>query len=200
MHFLTPHLYAQLELAFKQGDIIYIVGDMDEDGFYSGELGNLRGLVPSNFLQDAPEEDEDEVLESASMVSPSRSAGSISAASRLSDSATTVNNVGDRVHGHAARDAAGLHAPCVTGAHSLAAAGASPGNSCAVFRCVHAFLFCFRKGFHQSSKHLKVHCSMMAANSDDNNNLKVPTDFPYLPCFLRHFFRWTLRVVRIGFS
>ena len=27
---------------------------MDDDGFYMGELNAQRGLVPSNFLQDAP--------------------------------------------------------------------------------------------------------------------------------------------------
>ncbi|KAL8619156.1 hypothetical protein ACOMHN_019428 [Nucella lapillus] len=91
---LSPNVDSELELAFKQGEIIFIAGEMDEDGFYMGELGEVRGLVPSNFLQDAPLSDEDEVLESASMVSPSRSQGSISAASRRSDSLSTLNNVG----------------------------------------------------------------------------------------------------------
>ncbi|XP_076434656.1 RIMS-binding protein 2-like [Babylonia areolata] len=89
---LSPNVDSELELAFKQGDIIFITGEMDEDGFYVGELSGHRGLVPSNFLQDAPLSDEDEVLESASMVSPSRSQGSISAASRRSDSLSTLNN------------------------------------------------------------------------------------------------------------
>lgn len=35
------------------GQIILVYGDMDEDGFYMGELDGIRGLVPSNFLQDA---------------------------------------------------------------------------------------------------------------------------------------------------
>ena len=103
---------------------------MDEDGFYSGELSGVRGLVPSNFLQDAPLSDEDEVLESASMVSPSRSQGSISAASRHSDSLSTLNNVGDGGGGggpewRALHVTAGVH----TTHPSLATArGASPGN------------------------------------------------------------------------
>lgn len=42
----------QTELTFKQGDIITIYGEMDEDGFYVGELNGLKGLVPSNFLSD----------------------------------------------------------------------------------------------------------------------------------------------------
>ncbi|CEF67982.1 SH3 domain and Fibronectin, type III domain and Variant SH3 domain and Immunoglobulin-like fold domain-containing protein [Strongyloides ratti] len=48
---LSPNVDAeQVELSFKQGDIITIYGDMDEDGFYMGELNGIRGLVPSNFL------------------------------------------------------------------------------------------------------------------------------------------------------
>uniref|UniRef100_A0A0N5A5C3 RIMS-binding protein 2 n=1 Tax=Parastrongyloides trichosuri TaxID=131310 RepID=A0A0N5A5C3_PARTI len=48
---LSPNVDAeQVELSFKQGDIIIIYGDMDEDGFYMGELNGVRGLVPSNFL------------------------------------------------------------------------------------------------------------------------------------------------------
>lgn len=44
----------QSELAFSTGDVIYVYGDMDEDGFFFGELHGLRGLVPSNFLTEAP--------------------------------------------------------------------------------------------------------------------------------------------------
>jgi len=29
-------------------------GEMDDDGFYMGELNGRRGLVPSNFLTDVP--------------------------------------------------------------------------------------------------------------------------------------------------
>lgn len=45
-----------MELSFQTGDIIYVYGDMDDDGFYYGELRGQRGLVPSNFLQDAPQD------------------------------------------------------------------------------------------------------------------------------------------------
>uniref|UniRef100_A0A8D9EKR2 RIMS-binding protein 2 n=1 Tax=Cacopsylla melanoneura TaxID=428564 RepID=A0A8D9EKR2_9HEMI len=45
----------QLELSFRTGDIIYVYGGMDDDGFYMGELGGHRGLVPSNFLVEAPD-------------------------------------------------------------------------------------------------------------------------------------------------
>ncbi|CCD73780.2 Variant SH3 domain protein [Caenorhabditis elegans] len=52
---LSPNVDAeQVELSFRQGDIIIVLGDMDEDGFYMGELNGLRGLVPSNFLQPQP--------------------------------------------------------------------------------------------------------------------------------------------------
>lgn len=43
----------QVELSFKTGDCVLVYGDMDEDGFYMGEIDGVRGLVPSNFLADA---------------------------------------------------------------------------------------------------------------------------------------------------
>lgn len=42
-----------MELAFNTGDVVYVYGDMDEDGFYMGEINSVRGLVPSNFLSEA---------------------------------------------------------------------------------------------------------------------------------------------------
>lgn len=45
-----------MELSFKTGEMILVYGDMDEDGFYMGELDGVRGLVPSNFLTEAPEQ------------------------------------------------------------------------------------------------------------------------------------------------
>jgi len=42
-----------MELCFSTGNVIYVYGDMDEDGFYMGELNGVRGLVPSNFLTEA---------------------------------------------------------------------------------------------------------------------------------------------------
>lgn len=32
---------------------------MDDDGFFMGELRDRRGLVPSNFLEDAPHDYDD---------------------------------------------------------------------------------------------------------------------------------------------
>lgn len=52
---LSPNVDAeQVELSFRQGDVITVYGEMDEDGFFMGELNGLRGLVPSNFLQNTP--------------------------------------------------------------------------------------------------------------------------------------------------
>ncbi|KAF0299606.1 RIMS-binding protein 2 [Amphibalanus amphitrite] len=51
---LSPNVDAEMELSFCTGDIIQVYGDMDDDGFYIGEIGGVRGLVPSNFLTDAP--------------------------------------------------------------------------------------------------------------------------------------------------
>ncbi|VDK81892.1 unnamed protein product [Onchocerca ochengi] len=48
---LSPNVDAeQVELSFHAGDVITVYGEMDEDGFFMGELNGVRGLVPSNFL------------------------------------------------------------------------------------------------------------------------------------------------------
>ncbi|KAM9780711.1 RIMS-binding protein 2 isoform 21-T21 [Syngnathus typhle] len=56
----SPNTDIEAELTFSAGDIIHVIGDMDEDGFFYGDLNGQRGLVPSNFLQalaeDAPAE------------------------------------------------------------------------------------------------------------------------------------------------
>lgn len=46
----------QVELSFTTGQIIHVYGDMDDDGFYMGEIDGVRGLVPSNFLAEAPDQ------------------------------------------------------------------------------------------------------------------------------------------------
>ncbi|XP_046474092.1 uncharacterized protein Rbp isoform X3 [Neodiprion pinetum] len=52
---LSPNVDAeQVELSFQTGNEIYVYGEMDDDGFYMGELDGVRGLVPSNFLTEAP--------------------------------------------------------------------------------------------------------------------------------------------------
>ncbi|KAM4546830.1 peripheral-type benzodiazepine receptor-associated protein 1 [Fundulus diaphanus] len=52
----SPNTDIEVELTFSAGDIIHVFGDMDEDGFFYGELNGHRGLVPSNFLQAFPDE------------------------------------------------------------------------------------------------------------------------------------------------
>ncbi|VDD91817.1 unnamed protein product [Enterobius vermicularis] len=48
---LSPNIDGgQVELSFHAGDIITTYGEMDDDGFYWGELNGNQGLVPSNFL------------------------------------------------------------------------------------------------------------------------------------------------------
>uniref|UniRef100_A0AAZ3PUR7 SH3 domain-containing protein n=1 Tax=Oncorhynchus tshawytscha TaxID=74940 RepID=A0AAZ3PUR7_ONCTS len=51
----SPNADIEVELTFGAGDIIYVFGDMDDDGFFYGDLNGHKGLVPSNFLQAAPE-------------------------------------------------------------------------------------------------------------------------------------------------
>ncbi|KAI1902883.1 hypothetical protein AGOR_G00020890 [Albula goreensis] len=50
----SPNADVEAELTFSAGDIIYVFGDMDDDGFFYGDLNGQKGLVPSNFLQALP--------------------------------------------------------------------------------------------------------------------------------------------------
>ncbi|KAI5133291.1 Rims-Binding Protein 3C [Manis pentadactyla] len=53
-----PNEHPESELPLTAGDYIYIFGDMDEDGFYEGELEDgRRGLVPSNLVEQIPDND-----------------------------------------------------------------------------------------------------------------------------------------------
>ncbi|GFR99974.1 peripheral-type benzodiazepine receptor-associated protein 1 [Elysia marginata] len=55
---LSPNENPEMELPLTAGDYVLVVGDMDEDGFYEGELIDGRqGLVPSNFIEIVEEED-----------------------------------------------------------------------------------------------------------------------------------------------
>lgn len=56
--FKGPNEHPESELPLTAGDYVYIWGDMDEDGFYEGELKDgRRGLVPSNLVEQIPESD-----------------------------------------------------------------------------------------------------------------------------------------------
>ena len=51
----SPNVNSNDELSFKSGEIIYVQGDIHDDGFYDGQLENgKKGLVPSNYLKEAP--------------------------------------------------------------------------------------------------------------------------------------------------
>ncbi|WAR02095.1 RIMB1-like protein [Mya arenaria] len=56
---LSPNVDAEVELSFKAGDIIICYGEMDDDGFFMGDINGRRGLVPSNFLQETGASDEE---------------------------------------------------------------------------------------------------------------------------------------------
>ncbi|GFX53476.1 RIMS-binding protein 2 [Trichonephila clavipes] len=48
----SPNENPEAELALNAGDYVIIYGDMDEDGFFNGELlDGRKGLVPSNFVE-----------------------------------------------------------------------------------------------------------------------------------------------------
>ncbi|XP_064620147.1 peripheral-type benzodiazepine receptor-associated protein 1-like isoform X2 [Lineus longissimus] len=67
---LSPNVDAEVELSFRTGDIVYVFGEMDEDGFYYGEISGNRGLVPSNFLQEAPKEDDVYIVKASDVMKP----------------------------------------------------------------------------------------------------------------------------------
>ncbi|XP_060114824.1 peripheral-type benzodiazepine receptor-associated protein 1 [Heteronotia binoei] len=53
-----PNENPEAELPLTAGEYIYIYGEMDEDGFFEGELmDGRRGLVPSNFVERVSDED-----------------------------------------------------------------------------------------------------------------------------------------------
>ncbi|XP_042310041.1 peripheral-type benzodiazepine receptor-associated protein 1-like [Sceloporus undulatus] len=48
-----PNKNPEAELPLTAGEYVYICGDMDEDGFYEGELmDGRRGMVPSNLVEE----------------------------------------------------------------------------------------------------------------------------------------------------
>uniref|UniRef100_A0A3Q3GWE5 RIMS-binding protein 2 n=1 Tax=Kryptolebias marmoratus TaxID=37003 RepID=A0A3Q3GWE5_KRYMA len=52
----SPNVDVEAELTFCAGDVIMVFGEIDEDGFYYGELNGHKGLVPSNFLEEVPDD------------------------------------------------------------------------------------------------------------------------------------------------
>ncbi|XP_037391958.1 RIMS-binding protein 2 isoform X8 [Pygocentrus nattereri] len=55
-HYEGIRLSDEAELTFCAGDVITVFGEIDEDGFYYGELNGHKGLVPSNFLEEVPDD------------------------------------------------------------------------------------------------------------------------------------------------
>uniref|UniRef100_A0A8C5E3B9 RIMS-binding protein 2 n=1 Tax=Gouania willdenowi TaxID=441366 RepID=A0A8C5E3B9_GOUWI len=52
----SPNVDVEAELTFCAGDIVTVFDEIDEDGFYYGELNGHKGLVPSNFLEEVPDD------------------------------------------------------------------------------------------------------------------------------------------------
>uniref|UniRef100_A0A8C7W3R9 RIMS-binding protein 2 n=1 Tax=Oncorhynchus mykiss TaxID=8022 RepID=A0A8C7W3R9_ONCMY len=52
----SPNVDVEAELTFCAGDVITVFGEIDEDGFHYGELNGHKGLVPSNFLEEVPDD------------------------------------------------------------------------------------------------------------------------------------------------
>nr|XP_019941569.1 PREDICTED: peripheral-type benzodiazepine receptor-associated protein 1 [Paralichthys olivaceus] len=68
----SPNTDIEAELTFSAGDVIHVFGDMDEDGFFYGDLNGLRGLVPSNFLQALPVDAPAELLSAQPATEPKK--------------------------------------------------------------------------------------------------------------------------------
>ncbi|CAF4205300.1 unnamed protein product, partial [Didymodactylos carnosus] len=78
-HELSPNADPDEELSFKSGDIIYVHGNVLDDGYFMGEMKGVRGLVPSNFLQEVtndptsvPQQQEDVITSEIKKSSPYR--------------------------------------------------------------------------------------------------------------------------------
>ena len=55
---MSPNPNFDLELSINAGDYLYIYGEMDDDGFYHGQLmSGESGMVPSNFIERVPDDE-----------------------------------------------------------------------------------------------------------------------------------------------
>ncbi len=55
---MSPNPTFDLELPLTAGDYLCVYGDMDDDGFYHGQLmTGESGMVPSNFIERVVDED-----------------------------------------------------------------------------------------------------------------------------------------------
>uniref|UniRef100_A0AAQ4RHF7 RIMS-binding protein 2 n=1 Tax=Gasterosteus aculeatus aculeatus TaxID=481459 RepID=A0AAQ4RHF7_GASAC len=90
----SPNVDVEAELTFCAGDIMAVFGDIDEDGFYYGEINGHRGLVPSNFLEEVPDDVEVYLTDTPSHYPQEEPANRAPA-----NSASAVSE-GKRVHHH----------------------------------------------------------------------------------------------------
>ncbi|XP_077353429.1 RIMS-binding protein 2-like isoform X4 [Festucalex cinctus] len=97
----SPNVDVEAELTFCTGDIIAVFGDIDEDGFYYGEINGHRGLVPSNFLEEVPDDVEVYLTDTPSHFPPeepanrlpANSAASVPEAKRITTETPVDNDV-----------------------------------------------------------------------------------------------------------
>ncbi|XP_032425534.1 RIMS-binding protein 2-like isoform X8 [Xiphophorus hellerii] len=98
----SPNVDVEAELTFCAGDIVAVFGDIDEDGFYYGELNGHRGLVPSNFLEEVPDDVEVYLTDTPSHYPqeepsnrpPVNSAANVSEGKRVTaENTDTTNNI-----------------------------------------------------------------------------------------------------------
>ncbi|XP_019128006.1 RIMS-binding protein 2 isoform X4 [Larimichthys crocea] len=97
----SPNVDVEAELTFCAGDILAVFREIDEDGFYYGEINGHRGLVPSNFLEEVPDDVEVYLTDTPSHYPqeepanrpPANSAATVSEGKRVTaDTADTVDN------------------------------------------------------------------------------------------------------------
>jgi hypothetical protein len=48
---MSPNPDPEAELEFKEGDLIKVFGEENDDGFFTATLNGQKGLVPSNFIE-----------------------------------------------------------------------------------------------------------------------------------------------------
>ena len=46
----SPNLDKDEELELRKGDLVKVIGELDDDGFYYARVNGRKGYVPSNYL------------------------------------------------------------------------------------------------------------------------------------------------------
>ncbi|CAL8405695.1 unnamed protein product [Arctogadus glacialis] len=98
----SPNVDVETELTFCAGDIMAVFGEIDEDGFYYGDINGHRGLVPSNFLEEVPDDVEVYLTDIPSHHHhpPQEESGGRAPANSSHCSSSAANAEGKRVHHH----------------------------------------------------------------------------------------------------